>query len=256
LDLRNDRIGMKTEVLLLKSLATTLYLDVGANVGQTGRRLRKSGFKGRIASFEPLLQCFTQLEAAAQDDPLWQTFHMALGNRNERTSIGVSRNLQSSSILPVTDHYVQLYYRNAYTHREETAVERLDAILPGLARPHDVIHLKLDTQGFERFVIDGASGVLDRIYSVQMEVAVAPMYEGEMVMHEAIALMHAEGYLMIDTTPAFCDPRSGEATHFDLLFRRGGLDHRLTAPPLDQSLKARFKRWNRARIQRRREGRA
>lgn len=247
---------MKTEVMLLKSLGTTLYLDVGANVGQTGQKLRKEGYKGRIASFEPLAQCFTKLQAAAQSDPGWQTFHMALGNRSERASIGVSKNLQSSSILPVTDHYVQVYYRNAYTHHEETAVERLDAMLPELARPGDTIHLKLDTQGYERFVIEGAEGVLDSIASVQMEVAVTPMYEGEMVMHEAIALMHSKGYLLIDVDHAFKDPRSGEATHFDLLFRRGGLDHRLTAPPLDQSLKARFKRWNRARLQRRREGRA
>lgn len=246
---------MKTEEQLLRSLGTTLYLDVGANVGQTGRRLRKAGYTGRIVSFEPLAQCFTALSQATQGDPGWQAFHMALGNRSERAEIGVSQNLQSSSILPVTDHYVQVYYRNAYTHHEETAVERLDALLPDLARPDDIIHLKLDTQGYERFVIEGAEGVLDRIASVQMEVAVTPMYEGEMVMHEAIALMHGKGYLLIDVAHAFKDPRSGEATHFDLLFRRGGLDHRLTAAPLDQSLKARLKRWNRARIQRRREAR-
>lgn len=247
---------MRTEELLLRSLGTTLYLDVGANVGQTGQRLRKAGYTGRIASFEPLAQCFVKLQSAAQGDLGWQTFHMALGSRSEHAAIGVSKNLQSSSILPVTDHYVKVYYRNAYTHHEDTAVERLDALLPDLATDSDTIHLKLDTQGYERFVLEGAEAVLDRIASVQMEVAVIPMYEGEMVMHDAIALMHAKGYLLIDVDHAFKDPRSGEATHFDLLFRRGGLDHRLTAPPLDQSFKARFKRWNRDRIQRRREGRA
>ena len=95
---------MKTEEQLLRSLGTTLYLDVGANVGQTGRRLRKAGYTGRIVSFEPLAQCFTALSQATQGDPGWQAFHMALGNRSERAEIGVSQNLQSSSILPVTDH--------------------------------------------------------------------------------------------------------------------------------------------------------
>lgn len=246
---------MDLEKRLLVSRGVTLFLDVGANVGQTGLGLRRAGYRGRIVSFEPLAECFAKLEQTSGSDPLWQAFHLALGETSDNAEIGVSKNLQSSSLLPVTQHYVEAYYRNAYTRHEVTRVERLDTLLPDLARPDDVIHLKMDTQGYERFVLAGASGVIDRIYSVRMEVAVAEMYEREMILPQAITMMTGLGFLLIDATPAFRDPRSGELLHLDLLFRRGGMAERHTAPPHDQSLKARIKRWNRERLRKRREGR-
>ena len=44
---------------------------MGANRGQYARRLRRTGFKGHIASFEPVPAVFEELRATAAEDPRW-----------------------------------------------------------------------------------------------------------------------------------------------------------------------------------------
>ena len=78
----------------------------------------------------------------------------------------------------------------------------------------------LGTQGFERDVVEGATGVLHRIGSVRMEVAVSEVYTGEMLVPEAITMMDGLGYVLIEAWPAWRHPETGEVLHFDLLFRR------------------------------------
>src|SRR5829696_1677907 len=54
---------------ILRDLDVNCVLDVGANVGQFGRKLRRGGYEGRIASFEPLAEFAAKLRRKAQKDP-------------------------------------------------------------------------------------------------------------------------------------------------------------------------------------------
>jgi len=211
---------MDAEIAFLDKHDVSLFLDVGANTGQTGQTLRKAGYRGRIASFEPIGACYQKLAAAAARDPLWQVRHTGVGATDGRARIGVSENLVSSSILAATDALIAIHDPVRYTRHEEIALTRLDTVFDGIAGPDDIVHLKIDTQGFERFVIEGATGVLERIGSVRMEVAVSEVYKGEIILPEAITMMSDLGYVVIDSWPAWRHPQTGEVLHFDLLLRR------------------------------------
>ena len=56
---------------------------------------------------------------------------------------------------------------------------RLDAVFADFARPDDRVLLKSDTQGYDRQVLDGAAGVLNRIHAIQLELSIVPVYVGE-----------------------------------------------------------------------------
>lgn len=211
---------MDAELAYLTKAGVTLFLDVGANIGQTGELMRKAGYGGRIASFEPLSACFAQLDEKAKNDPLWAAYNTAVGTIDGSAEIGVSENFVSSSLLEATQELIEIHAPVAYTHHETVKVSRLDTVLGSIAKPDDVIHLKIDTQGYEQRVVEGAVGVMERIGSVRMEVAVQEVYKGEMILPEAITMMTKLGYVLIEAWPAWRDPNTDEVLHFDLMFRR------------------------------------
>lgn len=211
---------METELDFLTKTSTSLVLDVGANIGQTGKMLRRGGYVGRIISFEPIPYCFAKLAEAAVGDLLWDVRNVACGETNGPARIGVSENFVSSSILEATEGLISIHAPVRYTHYENITMVRIDSVLPEISQLTDRIHLKIDTQGFERHVMAGAVGALDRIGSVRMEVAVSEVYRGEMILPETITTMDHLGYILIDAWPAWRHPASGEVLHFDLLFRR------------------------------------
>lgn len=211
---------MEQELDFLTRHPVDLYLDVGANTGQTGARLRQAGYGGRIVSFEPIAACFAQLAEKAAQDPQWEAHRTALGAEEGQARIGVSRNLVSSSLLEATEELIGIHEPIRYERHEEVPRARLDRILPRIAGPGETVHLKIDTQGYERFVIEGAAGVLDRIASVRMEVAVRQIYRGEMTFAEAIGMMRDRDYVLVGLWPAWAHPGTGEILQFDLLFRR------------------------------------
>lgn len=208
------------EAALLNRLGVGLLLDVGANVGQTGLAFRAGGYTGRMISFEPIAENFARLAQRAAGDPLWEVQNLALGQEEGPAPIGVSQNRVSSSLLPASDALVEIHAPVRYERQEMVDVVRLDRFLRGSGQADGNIHLKIDTQGFERAVIAGADAVLDRIGTIRMEVAVTEVYTGETTVAPMIGVMEDLGYLLIDAWPAWRHPRTGELLHFDLLFRR------------------------------------
>lgn len=213
-------IDVDAELKYLMRAGVTLVLDVGANIGQTGGMLRDAGYEGRIVSFEPIPECFAKLRKAAQDDPTWDVHNLALGTENKDTDIGVSENFFSSSLLPATERLITIHEPVRYMRRDPVRMARLDGMLDQIAQAGDVIHLKIDTQGYERFVVEGAGALLPRIGSVRMEVAVSEVYEGETILPDMITFMTAQGYILIDAWDGWRHPDTNEVLHFDLLFRR------------------------------------
>jgi hypothetical protein len=160
--------------------------------------------------------------------------NLALGAENGRAEIGVSENYVSSSLLPATDRLIAIHEPVRYMRRDAITVARLDALLADITAPEDVIHLKIDTQGYERFVVEGAGEMLSRIGSVRMEVAVSEVYLGETILPDMITLMNGLGYVLIEAWDAWRHPETGEVLHFDLLFRRRTLADRGGPKPRNQ----------------------
>lgn len=80
--------------------------------------------------------------------------------------------------------------------------------------------MKLDVQGFEHKVIKGAESCLQHIDTVQMEMSLIPLYEGELLFNEKINLMLKKGYKLVALENGFSDPVSGQVLQVDGIFHR------------------------------------
>ena len=196
-------------------------LDVGANAGQYARRLRRAGYIGRIVSFEPLTVAHTSLSAAAASDPMWDVApRMALGDHDGAVTLNVSAESDMSSTLDFTEEMRTLLDDSGYVGTEQAELSRLDAIFDRFVRPNARVLLKVDTQGTERQVVDGAGETLDRITLLQMEMSIVPVYRGEPSYLETIAWLAVRDFHPVLFIPGYFNRRTARLIAMDGIFAR------------------------------------
>lgn len=194
-------------------------LDVGANVGQFGRALRGSGYRGRILSFEPLSSAYEKLRASAQGDDLWLIApRCAVGAAEGTAEINIASNSASSSILEKSEDLRNAVPELAYVGKETISVKTLDHLVDQHGPAEGPLYLKIDTQGYERAVLEGAGEVLKRCRAVQMEMSLTSLYEGELLFDEVLPLMKSKGFTLFALFPGFCDRESGQTLQVDGIF--------------------------------------
>jgi FkbM family methyltransferase len=180
--------------------------DVGAHYGEYGVFLRANGYTGKLLSFEPVTSNFERLRIRAGQDPLWDTYHLALGATNGTMELKVYHDTQLSSFLGPNEYCAShMGTIEGVTYKEpmdlvagieQVQVRTLDAIfdelVAGIAEPH--VFLKLDTQGYDLEVLRHSRDHVDRIHGLQSEVSIKPIYEAMPSYREAIPAMLQMGF--------------------------------------------------------------
>jgi FkbM family methyltransferase len=208
-------------VRILDHRGITVVLDVGANVGQYAARLRQGGWGGRIVSFEPLPTARAALTLAAAADPLWQIAPpMALGASAGTVTLNVSAESDMSSTLPFLPEMAELLDSAAYTGTVAAPLARLDEVFDQYAVNDDKVLLKIDTQGTESSVLEGASGILDRVQGIQLELSIVPVYQGERGYLDMIAALKDLGFEPALFIPGYFNHRTARLISMDGIFLR------------------------------------
>jgi len=194
--------------------------DVGANEGQYARTARKDAqFTGHIFSFEPNPDVFAILSRHAAKDPKWHVFNMALSDTDGTTEFNIMAAHQFSSLAKPVDRLDPIFAeRNKVSRTVTVQTRRLEGMLDellkplGLARPF----LKMDTQGYDRMVCDGAGERLGAMIGVQTELEVRPQYAGATDYRAMIDYLADRGFV----PNAFFANNKG---HFPLLVEMDGI---------------------------------
>jgi FkbM family methyltransferase len=204
---------------LMRDRKINLVLDIGANKGQYGKSLRDTvGYKGRIVSFEPLRDAFAILQQTAARDPFWESHNIAFGDKAGTSTINISANSHSSSLLPVSARTLEIEPSAGYVGTEDVAVYRLDTVLDRFAQPNDRIFLKIDTQGYELKILNGALGVINRFALIQLETSFFEVYRGETLVGDMIKYLDDLGYRVVSIEPGWENPATGELLQADFIF--------------------------------------
>jgi FkbM family methyltransferase len=205
---------------MMERLGINIVLDVGANAGQYASGLRKSGYKGRIRSYEPLHEAFASLSIKAAHDNAWIVVNSACGAKKQTATINVAKNSYSSSLLPILDKHVQNAKDSKYMSQEEISVCSLDEEVLSSLTANDKVWLKIDTQGYEAEVLKGAVGLMARVSGVECELSILPLYDGQPLIDEMIHSLYEKGLRMVDVAPGFCESETGYALQIDGIFLR------------------------------------
>lgn len=205
---------------LLRSQRITLVIDVGANSGQYARRLRRAGYEGHIVSLEPLSSAFAELAAAATTDVDWDVVHTAAGAKAGTATIHVSGNSWSSSLLAMEDRHRAAAPDSAYIGDETIRIEVLDDIVAPLRRTGACVLLKVDVQGFELDVMDGARVTLEATSLVEVEVSLVPLYAGAPSHLSVLGRIADSGFDIVAVEEEFVEPGTGRALQLNVIAAR------------------------------------
>jgi FkbM family methyltransferase len=208
--------------LSIQRRGVTVVLDVGANIGQFARSIRKAGYNGRIISFEPLSDAHAKLLVAAQRDPLWNVApRCAVGASHGEVQINIAANSQSSSILNILERHIAGDRGSGYIGQETVTVNTLDSFLDG--KPDlagTAIALKLDTQGYEMEVLAGLDKWSANIEVIMTEMSLARLYQRQAKFVDLYQVIEKRGYRCISIEPAFTDSATYEVLQVDAIFER------------------------------------
>ncbi len=197
-----------------------LILDVGANDGGYGREIYSAGYCGQMISFEPLPAARQGLERATAKFPGWTMAPaVALSDSQGKVIFHEAGNSASSSLLTMNEAHVKAAPESAIRRTFAVDTARLDDLAGSLRcnRPH---FLKIDTQGSESLVLDGAPNTLRHAVGIQIEMSLQTLYDGQSLWREMDDRLTNLGFSLWDIIPGFRDRQTGQLMQFDGVYFR------------------------------------
>lgn len=207
----------------LAHLGADMVLDVGANIGQYASALRSSGYRDAIISCEPLSDAFAHLRRRAASDSKWEVLHTAVGSEVGTAEINVSANSFSSSLLPMTDAHTSAAPGSHTVAAETVPLTTVAELVTERGIDPARTLLKIDTQGFEAPVLDGAGPLVGALAAISLELSFVPLYDGQQLFDDLVARLRNAGYELYALEGGFGDRRTGRMLQCDGLFVRADL---------------------------------
>jgi FkbM family methyltransferase len=224
IDVRRYAVGDSSQgrvVKLLHRFGVDTVLDVGANAGFYAEEILEAGFTGRVLSFEPLTEAHRRLEIRASSVAGWSVAQrMALGRAGCMAEINISANSTSSSILPMLGSHVRASPHSHYVGRESVEVCRLDEVQHPVIEQACSLFVKIDTQGYEMAVLEGAERIMGRVSGLQLEMSLVPLYGGQQLFMDVYDWAIGRGFDLYAVEPGFVDGETGRMLQMDGIFFR------------------------------------
>ena len=204
----------------MRERGITDVLDIGANAGQFVEVLRKDGVQGRVVSVEPLPDAFERLAAKAARDPRWEVERAAVSSSIGTITLNVSSNSVSSSVLPMLERHTEAAPSSVYVATEEVVATTVDDLVARHGLDPERTLLKIDVQGYERAVLEGAAATLDRFGAVRTELSLVALYDGQPLLPDVVQLLDGHGLELWVLEQGFNHPVSRRQMQFDGTFFR------------------------------------
>ncbi|MFE3579866.1 FkbM family methyltransferase [Streptomyces vinaceus] len=207
--------------LLLRDI--DVVIDGGANGGQYAKWMRECGFRGEIISFEPASATFDVLSEAARSDAHWHCHHVALGAEDGQGRLHLTRTSLGSSVFRRTDLPARVWPDDVDAGTELVPMRSLRSLWDELGCDGQRVYLKLDVEGAELSVLNGAGPVLDRIALLELELPLAPLHHEAPTFNDMLNFLTDHGFSVVALEQNHSgDDTTGQMLMIDGIFRSAG----------------------------------
>ena len=143
-----------------------------------------------------------------------------MGDDEKESEINISQNSLSSSILNIKKEHLISEPKSKYIRREKILIKKLDS-LNEIFKNYNNIYLKIDTQGYEENILNGAKSLIKSIKGLQLEMSVYPLYEGQLLFNEFFEKLEKLDFEIWDIERTFTNPNTGKILQIDaILFKK------------------------------------
>ena len=193
--LGRNEIGDATDLLAHRPVE--VVFDLGANVGYVTAALRREHPDAQIHAFEPTPATFAALQQHLGGEPGVHLHQVAVGDQDGPVTFRCDNQTLGGGANSMLDHNERFHATQPSADYQEVVVDgvRLDTFCAehGIER---IDLLKLDVEGAELKVVDGASSLLgaDAIDAIATEVRVQPDFVDGPLLGDVVEALTAHGY--------------------------------------------------------------
>jgi FkbM family methyltransferase len=178
-----------------------VIVDVGGADGTTGKIFSNYFPDSQVVIFEPLQENIVQLRNLRRSFPQWIVVPKAVGAKKEKKIIYKAERITSSSLFPLHSSTDSNAFNNAL---KEVSIETIDvttldiecAVFPSVAV------LKLDVQGYELRVLQGATKTLRKTSVIVLEMNNHNGYVGAPKYYQIDSYLRSHDFSLIDIFPS------------------------------------------------------
>ncbi len=192
-------------------------LDVGANIGEFSTLLKQILPDLKIYCFEPLEDCFLQLQLIKEKYSNIKLFKIGLGEINEEKIINHNEFAPSSSLLKATSISINAFPYTSKSVEEKIKICTLDSLQDEIIFEKNIL-LKIDVQGYEKQVLLGAKTVLPKIAVIIIELSIEELYEDQPLFDEIYNYLKENSFRYVGNYDQMFDPRNGKVLQVDSIF--------------------------------------
>lgn len=192
-------------------------LDVGANEGQFIKPARILFPKASILAFEPnprLTQSLQNLLPSGTG----AVCQIACGREAGTLPLHLMKFSPATSLLRPTSLRIPDFPTAETEETIEVKVGRLDSVVRGHPLARKPYLLKIDVQGFELKVLQGAVDILPDVSAIVCEVNAVSFYEGQAGFEDIYGFVRQHNFKLVDIGEPIRNRNTGEVLYFDVAF--------------------------------------